>query len=51
MHYRTPRIGFLETAEEFLEGCAAVHRLADTAFDTAELPVSDGTLTVVPATP
>ncbi len=51
MHYRTPRIGFLDTAEEFLEGCAAVHRLSGPAFDTAELPVSDGTLTVVPAAP
>ena len=51
MHYRTPRIGFLETAEEFLGGCAAVHRLPGPAFDTAELPVSDGSLTVVPAAP
>lgn len=51
MHYRTPRIGFLETADEFLEGCATVHRLPDTAFDTADLPVGDGALTVVPAAP
>ncbi len=51
MHYRTPRIGFLETAEEFLAGCAAVHRLEGPAFDTAELPGGDGPLTVVPASP
>jgi L-ascorbate metabolism protein UlaG (beta-lactamase superfamily) len=51
MHYRTPRIGFLKTAEEFLQRSAAVHRLADPGFDTSELPASDGSLTVVPAAP
>jgi L-ascorbate metabolism protein UlaG (beta-lactamase superfamily) len=51
MHYRTPRIGFLEDAEEFLAGCASVHRLQETAFDTNDLPAADGPLTVVPAAP
>lgn len=51
MHYRTPRIGFLETAEEFLERCANVQRLQESAFETGELPASDGPLVVVPAAP
>ena len=52
MHYRTPRIGFLEPADAFLATFGdAVHRLATPAFDTAELPASDGPLAVVPAVP
>lgn len=51
MHYRTPRIGFLETADRFLEQAAAVERVATSSFDTAELPQSDGPLVVVPAAP
>jgi L-ascorbate metabolism protein UlaG (beta-lactamase superfamily) len=51
MHYRTPRIGFLETADAFLEKAASVERLDGSAFDTAELPQADGPLVVVPAAP
>jgi L-ascorbate metabolism protein UlaG (beta-lactamase superfamily) len=51
MHYRTPRIGFLETADAFLERMPHIHRLDGTAFDTGELPSADGALAVVPATP
>jgi len=52
MHYRTPRIGFLETADEFLEHAANVQRLEGSAFDTDELPADgDGPLVVVPAAP
>ncbi len=51
MHYRTPRIGFLETAEEFLGLCANVRRLDGPAFETAELPSGEGPLAVVPAAP
>ncbi len=51
MHYRTPRIGFLETADAFLEGCAHVERLPGAAFDTGELPIADGPLVVVPEAP
>lgn len=51
MHYRTPRIGFLETEEAFVQRAARVERLSDAAFDTDELPVADGPLTVVLATP
>jgi L-ascorbate metabolism protein UlaG (beta-lactamase superfamily) len=51
MHYRTPRINFLETADAFLELAANVERLPGAAFDTAQLPESDGPLVVVPAAP
>lgn len=51
MHYRTPRIGFLETADEFLERSANVQRLDQSAFETDELPASDGPLVIVPAAP
>jgi L-ascorbate metabolism protein UlaG (beta-lactamase superfamily) len=51
MHYRTPRIGFLETADAFLELYPGVHRLEAPAFDTAELPGAEGPLVVVPAAP
>jgi L-ascorbate metabolism protein UlaG (beta-lactamase superfamily) len=51
MHYRTERIGFLETADAFLERFAAVQRLPASGFDTASLPVEDAPLIVVPAAP
>jgi len=51
MHYRTPRIGFLETADAFLELMAHVERLPEATFDTAELPVEAGPVAVVPAAP
>jgi L-ascorbate metabolism protein UlaG (beta-lactamase superfamily) len=51
MHYRTPRIGFLETADAFLEGAANVERPASAVFETGELPETDGPLFVAPAAP
>jgi L-ascorbate metabolism protein UlaG (beta-lactamase superfamily) len=51
MHYRTPRIGFLETADAFLDAAAHVERPDGAAFDTAELPQTDGPLVVAPAAP
>jgi L-ascorbate metabolism protein UlaG (beta-lactamase superfamily) len=51
MHYRTPRIGFLETADAFLEKADAVERLQGSEFDTDRLPQSDGPLVVVPEAP
>jgi L-ascorbate metabolism protein UlaG (beta-lactamase superfamily) len=51
MHYRTPKIGFLDTADAFLELFTDVERLAEPVFDTASLPVADGPLVVVPAAP
>jgi L-ascorbate metabolism protein UlaG (beta-lactamase superfamily) len=51
MHYRTPRISFLETADAFLELSAHVERLPSAAFETASLPAKDGPIAVVPAAP
>jgi L-ascorbate metabolism protein UlaG (beta-lactamase superfamily) len=50
MHYRTPRIGFLEPADEFLERMPNVVRFAGPAFDTSELD-GERPLAVVPAAP
>jgi L-ascorbate metabolism protein UlaG (beta-lactamase superfamily) len=51
MHYRTPRVGFLESADAFLELLDHVVRLPSPAFETASLPVEDGPVAVVPAAP
>jgi L-ascorbate metabolism protein UlaG (beta-lactamase superfamily) len=51
MHYRTPRISFLDTADAFLDLMPEVHRLDAPAFDTAELPHAGRRLAVVPAVP
>ena len=51
MHYRTPRIGFLETADEFLAAYPDVVRLDRPDFETGELPDGDGPTIVVPAAP
>jgi L-ascorbate metabolism protein UlaG (beta-lactamase superfamily) len=51
MHFRTPKIGFLETEEEFLALMPAVERFDDPRFDTAALPPGDGPVALVPAAP
>jgi L-ascorbate metabolism protein UlaG (beta-lactamase superfamily) len=51
MHYRTPRIGFLETADAFLDAASNVERPAGASFETGELPQADGPLVVAPAAP
>ncbi len=51
MHYRTPKIGFLETADEFLDQTEHVERLDEAGFDTAAMPVDDKPVVVVPAAP
>lgn len=51
MHYRTPRIGFLEPADAFLDRMPAVERVATPVFDTDALPTHDSPLVVVPAAP
>jgi L-ascorbate metabolism protein UlaG (beta-lactamase superfamily) len=51
MHYRTPRIGFLETADAFLDAAANVERPVGASFETSELPQADGPLVVAPAAP
>jgi L-ascorbate metabolism protein UlaG (beta-lactamase superfamily) len=51
MHYRTPRIGFLEPADAFLELLTHVERQPGATFDTGALPAKDGPVAVVPAVP
>ncbi len=51
MHYRTPRIGFLETAEGFLAAMPDVERLDAPRFDTTKLGAERAPLAVVPAAP
>ncbi|HEY2631804.1 MAG TPA: MBL fold metallo-hydrolase [Solirubrobacteraceae bacterium] len=51
MHYRTPRIGFLEDAEEFLGLMGRVERLSAASFRLEDLPVGEGTLAVVASAP
>jgi L-ascorbate metabolism protein UlaG (beta-lactamase superfamily) len=51
MHYRTPRIGFLEDAEEFLGSMERVERLDSPGFETGELADVGGPVVVVPAAP
>ncbi len=51
MHYRTPRIGFLDTAADFLGRFEHVERLPQSAFDTNELPSQDSPVIVVPEVP
>ena len=51
MHYRTPRIGFLEDEAEFVAAMPDVERLDTAAFDTAELKRGDGPVAVIPAAP
>jgi L-ascorbate metabolism protein UlaG (beta-lactamase superfamily) len=51
MHYRTPRISFLDAADAFLDLLPDVHHLDTPAFDPAELPPAGGRLAVVPAVP
>ncbi|MFI5027563.1 MAG: MBL fold metallo-hydrolase [Solirubrobacterales bacterium] len=51
MHYRTARVSFLETEEEFLGLMGAVERLPAPGFDTAQLPREEAPVTVVPAAP
>jgi L-ascorbate metabolism protein UlaG (beta-lactamase superfamily) len=51
MHYRTPRISFLETEEEFVKAIAHLERIDSPSFETADLPSGDVPLAVVPAAP
>lgn len=51
MHYRTPRIGFLEPEDEFVAAMGEPLRPPTPAFDTADLPQDRGPTAVVPAAP
>lgn len=51
MHYRTPRISFLEDAEEFLGLMNDLRRLDSPSFESGELGSEASPIVVVPATP
>ena len=51
MHYCTPKIGFLEPADAFLDTFDEVRRLSQPGFDTADLPAGEKPVAVVPAVP
>lgn len=51
MHYRTPRIGFLEPADAFLERMPAVQRLTNPGFDTDSLEAGGQPTVIVLAAP
>jgi L-ascorbate metabolism protein UlaG (beta-lactamase superfamily) len=51
MHYRTPRVNFLEPVEGFLDEMGAVHRVGATSFETDALPVRSAPLVVLPEAP
>ncbi len=51
MHYRTPRIGFLEPADAFLETFSDVRMLDRPSFETSELEPASQPVAVVPAVP
>jgi L-ascorbate metabolism protein UlaG (beta-lactamase superfamily) len=51
MHYRTPRIGFLEKEEEVVTALAHLERIDTPDFDTGELPRGQNPVAVVPAAP
>ena len=51
MHYRTSKIGFLETEEEFVTAIAHARQLETSSFETTELIPGDGPIALVPAVP
>jgi L-ascorbate metabolism protein UlaG (beta-lactamase superfamily) len=51
MHYRTPRLNFLEPVEGFLERMDAVHRVGATRFGTDALPGGSAPVVVLPDAP
>ena len=51
MHYHTPKIGFLEPADAFIEQFGEVHRCAEPSFETGDLSAGEQPVVVVPAVP
>jgi L-ascorbate metabolism protein UlaG (beta-lactamase superfamily) len=51
MHYRTHRVDFLESEDEFSGLMPRVDRLKVPNFNTADLPAGDGPVAIVPAAP
>jgi L-ascorbate metabolism protein UlaG (beta-lactamase superfamily) len=51
MHYRTPRIGFLQPPDAFLERIGNVERVDSTVIDTDAVASGDGPVAVMPTVP
>jgi L-ascorbate metabolism protein UlaG (beta-lactamase superfamily) len=51
MHYRTPKINFLEDESGFVEAMPAAIRLETSSFDTAELEGGAEPAAIIPAAP
>jgi L-ascorbate metabolism protein UlaG (beta-lactamase superfamily) len=51
MHYKTPKISFLETEDSFVEAMPKTERLDSPSFDTADLEKASEPLVIVPAAP
>jgi L-ascorbate metabolism protein UlaG (beta-lactamase superfamily) len=51
MHYKTPRVNFLDTEEAFVEAMPQAERLSAPSFETGELEKGSEVLAVVPAAP
>jgi L-ascorbate metabolism protein UlaG (beta-lactamase superfamily) len=51
MHYKTPKISFLETEAEFVDAMPKTQRLDSPSFETGDLEKGDGPLVIVPAVP
>ncbi len=51
MHYRTERIGFLETKEEFVTAMGKPVRLESSSFETGGLPQDGGLTVILPSAP
>jgi L-ascorbate metabolism protein UlaG (beta-lactamase superfamily) len=51
MHYRTPRVNFLDPVDAFLELMPAVQRIDGPRFETGELKAAGGAVAVVPGAP
>jgi L-ascorbate metabolism protein UlaG (beta-lactamase superfamily) len=51
MHYRTPRVNFLQPVDPFLERMPNVRRVDASVFDTSELPAEEAPLVIVPSAP
>jgi L-ascorbate metabolism protein UlaG (beta-lactamase superfamily) len=51
MHYKTPKISFLETEAEFVDAMPKTQRLDSPSFETGDLKKGDTPLVIVPAAP
>lgn len=51
MHYKTPKISFLETEAEFVDAMPKTERLSSPSFETGDLEKGAEPLVIVPAAP